>query len=136
MAQGESRPIVALGHLNSSTGRKLQMQTLRALAVGMPGVPAGFFEEYHTDGDNQLRLLHCEIHDHSHHVPYADHGRPVCTLAGVRDWREGQDQGSHRTPVQFTSDLVFTWLILWCRISRRVRSCSRTMLAVSKSRTQ
>lgn len=39
-------------------GRKLQMQTLRALAVGMPGVPAGFFEEYHTDGDNQLRLLH------------------------------------------------------------------------------
>lgn len=42
------------------SGRKLQMQTLKALAVGMPGVPAGFFEEYHTDGDNQLRLLHCE----------------------------------------------------------------------------
>jgi hypothetical protein len=35
------------------------MQTLKALAVGMPGVPAGFFEEYHDEGDNQLRLLHC-----------------------------------------------------------------------------
>lgn len=35
------------------------MQTLKALAVGMPGIPAGFFEEYHDEGDNQLRLLHC-----------------------------------------------------------------------------
>jgi hypothetical protein len=36
------------------------MQTLKALAVGMPGVPPGFFEEYHDEGDNQLRLLHCQ----------------------------------------------------------------------------
>jgi hypothetical protein len=36
------------------------MQTLKALAVGMPGIPAGFFEEYHDEGDNQLRLLHCQ----------------------------------------------------------------------------
>jgi hypothetical protein len=35
------------------------MQTLKALAVGMPGVQPGFFEEYHDEGDNQLRLLHC-----------------------------------------------------------------------------
>ena len=43
----------------NALGRKLQMQTLKALAVGMPGVPPGFFEEYHDEGDNQLRLLHC-----------------------------------------------------------------------------
>jgi hypothetical protein len=45
---------------SDKVGRKLQMQTLKALAVGMPGVPPGFFEEYHDEGDNQLRLLHCE----------------------------------------------------------------------------
>lgn len=41
-------------------GRKLQVKALRALALGMPHVPLNFFDEYHSDGDNQLRLLHCE----------------------------------------------------------------------------
>ncbi|WRT66065.1 uncharacterized protein IL334_003017 [Kwoniella shivajii] len=31
---------------------------LKALALAMPGVPAGFLEEYHAWGDNQVRLLH------------------------------------------------------------------------------
>lgn len=43
-----------------ATCRKLQMMALRALAIGMPHVPDGFFEEYHDAEDNQLRLLHCE----------------------------------------------------------------------------
>ncbi|ORX36674.1 flavonol synthase/flavanone 3-hydroxylase [Kockovaella imperatae] len=41
-----------------ATCRALQMRTLRALALGMPEVPEDFFERYHTEGDNQLRLLH------------------------------------------------------------------------------
>lgn len=41
--------------------RKLQTRALRALALGMPNpLPSNFFEEYHSEGDNQLRLLHCE----------------------------------------------------------------------------
>ncbi|KAH7920281.1 flavonol synthase/flavanone 3-hydroxylase [Leucogyrophana mollusca] len=31
---------------------------LPALALGMPGVPAGFFDQYHQQADNQVRLLH------------------------------------------------------------------------------
>ena len=42
------------------TCRKLQLKALRALAIGMPGVPDDFFEPYHDEADNQLRLLHCE----------------------------------------------------------------------------
>ncbi|KII88339.1 hypothetical protein PLICRDRAFT_698734 [Plicaturopsis crispa FD-325 SS-3] len=39
--------------------RKFQVSTLlRALAIGMPGVPDNFFDEYHEKSDNQLRLLH------------------------------------------------------------------------------
>ncbi len=41
-------------------GRGLQEMAMKALALGMPGVPEDFFEEYHSDADNQLRLLHCE----------------------------------------------------------------------------
>ncbi|CAK9782715.1 unnamed protein product [Cutaneotrichosporon oleaginosum] len=41
-----------------SIGRALQMKVLHALALGMPHVPTDFFDRYHTDGDNQLRLLH------------------------------------------------------------------------------
>lgn len=37
------------------------MMALRALALGMPHVPTDFFDEYHTEADNQLRLLHCEF---------------------------------------------------------------------------
>ncbi|KAL7422068.1 hypothetical protein Q5752_003843 [Cryptotrichosporon argae] len=40
-----------------STCRGVQVMALRALAIGMPGVPDGFFDEYHSDADNQLRLL-------------------------------------------------------------------------------
>lgn len=40
--------------------RKMQMMALRALAIGMPGVSDDFFEAYHKEADNQLRLLHCE----------------------------------------------------------------------------
>ncbi|RSH91931.1 hypothetical protein EHS25_009301 [Saitozyma podzolica] len=36
----------------------LQVKALKALALGMEHVPADFFEDYHTDEDNQLRLLH------------------------------------------------------------------------------
>jgi isopenicillin N synthase-like dioxygenase len=32
---------------------------LKALSIGMPGVPVGYFEDYHSDFDNQLRFLHC-----------------------------------------------------------------------------
>jgi isopenicillin N synthase-like dioxygenase len=39
--------------------RALQMKALKALALGMEHVPADFFEDYHTDADDQLRLLHC-----------------------------------------------------------------------------
>jgi hypothetical protein len=39
--------------------RALQVKALKALALGMEHVPADFFEDYHTDEDNQLRLLHC-----------------------------------------------------------------------------
>lgn len=35
---------------------------LRALAIGMPGVSDDFFVPFHTIADNQLRLLHCELH--------------------------------------------------------------------------
>jgi hypothetical protein len=31
---------------------------LKALAMGIPGVPDNFFDEYHADADNQIRLLH------------------------------------------------------------------------------
>jgi len=31
---------------------------LPALALGIPGVPEGFFHEYHQEADNQIRLLH------------------------------------------------------------------------------
>ncbi|KAL6301926.1 flavonol synthase/flavanone 3-hydroxylase [Sparassis latifolia] len=31
---------------------------LRALAIGMPGLPDDFFDQYHEKADNQLRLLH------------------------------------------------------------------------------
>jgi len=41
-----------------SIGRQLQVMALRALALGMPHVPADFFDAYHSEGDNQLRLLH------------------------------------------------------------------------------
>ena len=44
-----------------TVGRKLQLMVLRALAIGMPNVPADFFDEYHSEADNQLRLLHCEL---------------------------------------------------------------------------
>jgi isopenicillin N synthase-like dioxygenase len=40
--------------------RELEVMALKALALGMPSVPENFFEEYHSDADNQLRLLHCE----------------------------------------------------------------------------
>ncbi|WVQ82264.1 hypothetical protein IAT38_004392 [Cryptococcus sp. DSM 104549] len=40
------------------TCQQLQKRTLKALALGMPGVPENFFEEYHADSDNQLRFLH------------------------------------------------------------------------------
>jgi hypothetical protein len=36
------------------------MMVLKALALGMPGVPDNFFEAGHSEADNQLRLLHCE----------------------------------------------------------------------------
>ena len=66
-------------------GRKLQMQTLKALAVGMPGVPPGFFEEYHDEGDNQLRLLHCMspllLYSHSETEEADD--RPISTLESL-----------------------------------------------------
>ncbi len=39
-------------------GRALQVRALHALALGMPHVPTDFFDAYHTDADNQLRLLH------------------------------------------------------------------------------
>ena len=32
----------------------------------MPGTPPDFFEAYHTEGDNQLRLLHCESESEAH----------------------------------------------------------------------
>lgn len=39
--------------------RKFQMsKLLRALALGMPGLPPDFFDAYHQDTENQLRLLH------------------------------------------------------------------------------
>ncbi|KAM0746961.1 flavonol synthase/flavanone 3-hydroxylase [Meredithblackwellia eburnea MCA 4105] len=38
--------------------RTLQGVVLRALAVGSPGMADDFFDAYHTEGDNQLRLLH------------------------------------------------------------------------------
>ncbi|BEI86531.1 hypothetical protein CcaverHIS002_0608180 [Cutaneotrichosporon cavernicola] len=41
-----------------SIGRALQEKALHALALGMPHVPTDFFDKYHTDADNQLRLLH------------------------------------------------------------------------------
>jgi hypothetical protein len=37
------------------------MMVLKALALGMPGVPDNFFEAGHSEADNQLRLLHCEF---------------------------------------------------------------------------
>lgn len=39
--------------------RTTQMMVLKALALGMPGVPDDFFVPFHTLADNQLRLLHC-----------------------------------------------------------------------------
>lgn len=41
--------------------RRLQMMALQALALGMPDIPPDFFEEFHTEADNQLRLLHCKF---------------------------------------------------------------------------
>lgn len=39
--------------------RALQIKVLRALAIGLPGVEdVNFFEKYHEDVANQLRLLH------------------------------------------------------------------------------
>ncbi|KAK6909639.1 hypothetical protein I203_103660 [Kwoniella mangroviensis CBS 8507] len=40
------------------TCKKLENKVLKALALGMPGVPENFFEEYHSGYDNQLRFLH------------------------------------------------------------------------------
>jgi isopenicillin N synthase-like dioxygenase len=37
---------------------QLQKKVLSALALGMPHVPANFFDDYHQNADNQLRLLH------------------------------------------------------------------------------
>ncbi|KAI5477286.1 UPF0676 protein [Pseudohyphozyma bogoriensis] len=39
-------------------GRLLQLRVMRAIAMGMPGVPSDFFESYHSTSDNQIRLLH------------------------------------------------------------------------------
>ncbi|TPX16846.1 uncharacterized protein E0L32_003408 [Thyridium curvatum] len=39
------------------TGYQLELQLLRAIAIGM-GLDEKFFWEYHTKGDNQVRLLH------------------------------------------------------------------------------
>ena len=35
-----------------------QSKLLRALALGIPGLSADFFDYYHEAHDNQLRLLH------------------------------------------------------------------------------
>ena len=39
-------------------GLSLEKKVLKALAMGIPGVPDNFFDEYHADADNQIRLLH------------------------------------------------------------------------------
>ncbi|ORY77987.1 flavonol synthase/flavanone 3-hydroxylase [Leucosporidium creatinivorum] len=38
--------------------RGIQMKVLNALALGMPEVAPDFFESFHQEADNQLRLLH------------------------------------------------------------------------------
>ncbi|KAH7905785.1 flavonol synthase/flavanone 3-hydroxylase [Hygrophoropsis aurantiaca] len=45
---------------NDSEPARLQNMSklLPALALGIPGVPEGFFHEYHQEADNQVRLLH------------------------------------------------------------------------------
>ena len=40
-------------------GRELQGATLKALAIGM-GVPIDFFDPFHSEANNQVRLLHCK----------------------------------------------------------------------------
>lgn len=40
----------------------LQVKVLRALALGMPGLDMHHFDDYHSEGDHQLRLLHCACH--------------------------------------------------------------------------
>jgi hypothetical protein len=39
-------------------GILLEKKVLKALAMGIPGVVDNFFDEYHADADNQIRLLH------------------------------------------------------------------------------
>jgi len=39
-------------------GRTSQKKVLTALAMGIPGVEDNFFDEYHTEPANQIRLLH------------------------------------------------------------------------------
>ena len=39
-------------------GRALQKKVLMALAMGIPGAEDNFFEEYHVEAENHLRLLH------------------------------------------------------------------------------
>lgn len=39
-------------------GRVLQRKVLTALAMGIPGAENNFFDEYHTEVENQIRLLH------------------------------------------------------------------------------
>jgi len=39
-------------------GLVLQKKVLTALAMGIPGAADDFFDEYHTEAENQIRLLH------------------------------------------------------------------------------
>jgi isopenicillin N synthase-like dioxygenase len=39
-------------------GCTLEKKVLTALAMGIPGIEDNFFDEYHTERDNQIRLLH------------------------------------------------------------------------------
>ena len=92
-------------------GRKLQIKALRALAIGMPGVPDKFFDEYHSDADNQLRLLH---------YPSA----PRAAFESGEKGRIGAHTASGVSTLARSS--------LTCRTSEHVLSCSRTTAAACK----
>ncbi|KIM75000.1 hypothetical protein PILCRDRAFT_689677 [Piloderma croceum F 1598] len=90
-------------------GLLLEKKVLKALAMGIPGAADNFFDEYHADAENQIRLLHypgapAEVFvsgAKGRVAPHTDFGTCTLLFQDPEDTRGGLEVEDPRKPGHF-----------------------------------